>query len=171
MKSCTSDRSRARVNGAAFAVDPLPQAFCPKLAIPLSQLAQPIGVWHQDVDPGPLVLVCFMVKRRIQRRRVLLQVIDLGPFQSQPGTVEQSLDVDTDERSGKQSHRRENAEAAPDFGWNIQHGDVISLGQLAERSPAGIGGEDQVTIRRLAQRPLQPGANHEVLRHGLCRPA
>ena len=87
----------------AVAVHPLAQALGPELAIPLGELAQAVGVGHQHVNPRAEVGVGRPVERGVERRRVLQQVVRLGPLDRAAGAGEQPLDVDADQRRRQQA--------------------------------------------------------------------
>ena len=160
-------RRGPRVDGAALAIHALAQTLGPELTVPLGELPQPVRVRHEHVDPGAEVGVGRPVEGRVERGRVPQQIVGLRSLHRLAGAREQGGDVDAHQRRRQQAHRREHAEASADRRRHAQRGDSVAGGDLPQRATLGVGGEDEVPGGRRAERVLQPGPHHQVLRHRL----
>ena len=130
------DRRRSRKHRLAAPVHPFPETLGPELPVPLGELPQAIGVRHEHVDPSAQAGIGGPVQPRVERGRILQQVVprSLVDRDSRPG--EKPSDVDPHERGWQQAHRRQHAEAAADGGRDGERRDALAGRELPQRALA-----------------------------------
>ena len=162
------DRRGPDVHRPPLAVHPLAQALGPELPVPLGELPQPVGVRHQHVDPGAELGVGGPVQRGVERGRVPQQVVRTRRARPRARAPASRPAMSMPTSAAGSRPTGESTLNRPPTSGGTSSVAIPSRVASSRRAPrVRIGGEHQVAGRRVAERLLQPGADHQVLRHRL----
>src|SRR6478672_5388830 len=148
----------------------LAETLRPELDKPGSEIAQGIGVRHQDADRFSVSRVRKPLKHREYAGWISIELW-CGAFISHlRRTGEKLRQIDADERRRQSSDWSQNAEAATDTWRNVQRGNLSLPSERSQCALRGISDEHEM-IRGREPSPGYAVVNNHVLRHRLRRAA
>src|SRR5437867_5821294 len=133
----------------------LAETLRPELHEPVGEIAQWIGIRHEDVDVPSELAVGQKLQGGEEAGGIGAKRVTGAPLRDVGGAGKELGGVDPYERRGKNSDRSEHAEAPADVGRNIQCRDTLASGDGAKCTSFRIGDEHKMSPRVVPERGVE----------------